>query len=105
MARKRRSRPNAHDYRLGELVMLMARVPPLEPGEIVQVVGFRNSKQLKLLPIGGLPVVAHFELVGRCGLPAGSEKPPHRRRFHRRNGKKPPLRRQGRSDGKTAAAA
>lgn len=63
-------------------------VAPLAAGDVVQVVGFRGQKQLRLLPLGGLPVVAHYELVIRTGLPCGSPKPPHGRRFHRRRPEK-----------------
>jgi hypothetical protein len=85
MSRRSTRRPTLHDFRIGELVTLATPVEPFAAGDVVQVVGFRGDKQLRLLPIAGIPVVGHFETVARADLPCGSAKPPqHRRRFQRR---------------------
>jgi hypothetical protein len=82
VTQERPRRPTLHDFQIGELVTLVAPVKPFGPGTLVQIAGFRGEKQLRLLPIGGIPVVAHFSLVARTGLPCGSSEPP--RRFRRR---------------------
>jgi hypothetical protein len=80
-----RSRPprRAHELRLGELVRLVETVPPLERGDVVQIVGFRGASLVRVMPVGGIPVVAHHELVASTGL-AGEGKPKGPRRRRRR---------------------
>jgi hypothetical protein len=85
----RPGRPPLHDYRIGELVILSAPIAPLERGTILQIVAYRGPKLLRLLPLGGIPIIAHHKQVRRADLPCGSQKPPQRRRFHRKRRPKP----------------
>ena len=68
-----------HDFQLGELVRLEQPVAPFEPRCILQIVGFRGDKLLRMLPCGGTPIVAPYDFVLRTGV-AGNAKPLHRRR-------------------------
>lgn len=85
MSQKQRPRPISHDYEIGELVALTAEVSGIDARRICQVIGFRKTK-LRLLPLAGVPVVAEPEQVRRCGLPAGSSRPPQRKWRRRRQG-------------------
>jgi len=76
-------RPTGHDYKLGELVTVRVAFGPCEPGDVVQVIGFRGNTLLRLLPVGGIPVLASHEAVNPTGF-RGSKRPPQQRRFTRR---------------------
>jgi hypothetical protein len=90
VSRTQPSRPQSHDYEIGELVALTANIPGVDARVVCQVIGFRGETRLRLLPIGGVPVVAALDQIRRCNLPAGSARPPQRRRrWHKRGPKKP----------------
>lgn len=70
-------------FEIGELVTLSTPVAGVDARRICQVIGFRKQK-LRLLPLGGIPVLVELGQVARCDLPAGSNKPPQRKRRWRK---------------------
>lgn len=78
----RRNRPPRsphHPFRLGELLRLTRDARPFDEGTIVQVLAFRGE-QLRVKPLNAIPLLVHYTLLERVGLPSGSSKPPRRRR-------------------------
>jgi hypothetical protein len=75
-------------FKIGMLVTVTADLAGVDVGDVVQVIGFRKRK-LRLLPIGGVPVLGTAGDVAPSGLPSGSPRPPQRWNRRRPKPKKP----------------
>lgn len=104
MARPKTQRPLTHDFEIGELIALAEKAFGFYPRHVCQIVGFKGETKLRLLPLGGTPIIVPVGNVMRVGLPPGSSKLPQRRRRWSRRPKKQSSQRETNRETKAAAA-